>query len=115
MGPTGESPRSISFHETHEWDPCLLNDGRVAYTRWDYVDRNAVHYQQLWSARPDGGNVRIVYGNNTWNPAGLWEVRPVPGSPRIMATASPPLTKRKIFSSTSAGIEVSVRSCTSCP
>ncbi|MDX9867613.1 MAG: prolyl oligopeptidase family serine peptidase [Kiritimatiellia bacterium] len=89
MGPNGENPRSISFHETHEWDPCLLNDGRVIYTRWDYVDRNAVLYQQLWSARPDGGNVRIYYGNNTWNPAGVWEARAIPGSSRILATAAP--------------------------
>lgn len=89
MGPRGEHPRSISFHETHEWDPCLLNDGRVIYTRWDYMDRNAVLYQQLWSARPDGGNVRIYYGNNTWNPAGIWEARPVPESHRVMATGAP--------------------------
>ena len=89
MGEGGQYPHSVSFHETHEWDPCLLNDGRVIYTRWDYVDRNAVHYEQLWSARPDGSNVRIYYGNNTWNPVGVWEARAIPGSPRIMATASP--------------------------
>ncbi len=89
MGADGENPRTISFHETHEWDPSLLNDGRVVYTRWDYVDRNAVHYQQLWSAFPDGGNARIYYGNNTWNPTGIWEARAVPGSSRIMATAAP--------------------------
>jgi hypothetical protein len=89
MGAKGENPHSISFHETHEWNPCLLNDGRVIYTRWDYVDRNAVLYQQLWSARPDGGNVRIYYGNNTWNPTGLWEARAIPGSSQVMATASP--------------------------
>jgi len=89
MGANGENPHSISFHETHEWNPCPLNDGRVLYTRWDYVDRNAVLYQQLWSARPDGGNVRIYYGNNTWNPAGIWEARSIPGSPRVMATACP--------------------------
>ncbi len=89
MAADGRNPHSISFHETHEWDPCLLNDGRVLYTRWDYVDRNAVHYEQLWSARPDGSNVRIYYGNNTWNPTGIWEARAIPGSSRIMATASP--------------------------
>ena len=89
MEPDGQNARSVSFHETHEWDPCLLNDGRVVYTRWDYVDRNAVHYEQLWSALPDGGNVRIYYGNNSWNPAGIWEARAIPGSSRIMATAAP--------------------------
>jgi hypothetical protein len=84
----GSNPRVISFHETHEWDPAVLNDGRVVYTRWDYVDRHAVHYQQLWSVRPDGSDVRAFYGNNTLNPVGVWEARPVPGSPRVMATAA---------------------------
>ncbi len=89
MEADGRNARSISFHETHEWDPSLLNDGRVVYTRWDYVDRNAVHYQQLWSALPDGSNARVYYGNNTWNPTGIWEARAVPVSSRVMATAAP--------------------------
>ena len=84
----GSDPHVISFHETHEWDPAVLNDGRIIYTRWDYVDRHAVHYQQLWSVRPDGSDVRAFYGNNTLNPVGVWEARPVPGSNRVMATAA---------------------------
>ncbi len=84
----GSQPHPISCHETHEWDPAVLNDGRVIYTRWDYVDRNAVHYQQLWSVHPDGSHVRAFYGNHTLNPVGVWEARPVPGSPRVMATAA---------------------------
>ena len=86
--PDGSDPQVISFHETHEWDPAVLNDGRVIYTRWDYVDRHAVHYQQLWTVRPDGSDVRIFYGNNTLNPVGVWEARPVPGSNLVMATAA---------------------------
>ncbi|MCP4592731.1 MAG: hypothetical protein GY842_18505, partial [bacterium] len=85
----GSNPRPISFHETNEWDPAVLNDGRVVYTRWDYVDRHAVFYEQLWSIRQDGSNARIFYGNNTFNPVGTWEARPVPGSTRVMATAAP--------------------------
>ncbi len=85
--PDGSNPRPISYHETHEWDPAVLSDGRVIYTRWDYVDRHAVYYEQLWSVRPDGSDVRIFYGNNTFNPVGVWEARAVPGSSRVMATA----------------------------
>ncbi|MGB5335134.1 MAG: hypothetical protein WBN07_05915, partial [Woeseiaceae bacterium] len=88
VNPDGGEPRVISFHETHEWDPVVLHDGRVVYTRWDYVDRHAVHYQQLWSVRTDGSNVSIFYGNNTLNPVGVWEARPVPGSNLVMATAA---------------------------
>ncbi|MHC4198741.1 MAG: HzsA-related protein [Planctomycetota bacterium] len=87
MSAEGSDPRVVSFHETHEWDPSVLNDGRVVYTRWDYVDRHAVHYQQLWTVRPDGSDVRIFYGNNTFNPVGVWEARAVPGSTLVMATA----------------------------
>ena len=89
MNPNGNDPRPISFHETNEWDPAVLNDGRLIYTRWDYVDRDAVFYQQLWSVRQDGTDVRIYYGNNTFVPCGVWEARPIPGSNRVMATAAP--------------------------
>ena len=84
----GSGVRTVSFHETQEWDPAVLNDGRVIYTRWDYVDRNAVHYQQLWTVRPDGSLPSIFYGNNTFSPVGVWEARSVPGSNKVMATAA---------------------------
>jgi len=84
----GSNPRTVSYHETHEWDPAVLNNGRVIYTRWDYVDRDAKYYQQLWSVRPDGSGVQSVYGNNTFNPVGIWEARAVPGSNRVIATAA---------------------------
>lgn len=85
----GSDPHPISFHETNEWFPTLAHNGRIIYTRWDYVDRDAVYYQQLWSARQDGADVRIVYGNNTFNPPGMWEPKAVPGSEKIMAVAGP--------------------------
>ena len=66
----------------------VLPDGRILYTRWDYVDRHAVFYQQLWTVRSDGSDVRIFYGNGTFNPVGIWEAMPVPGSRRVMATAA---------------------------
>ncbi|MGQ9590162.1 MAG: HzsA-related protein, partial [Planctomycetota bacterium] len=84
----GSDPRPISYHETHEWDPAVLPDGRIVYTRWDYVDRHAVFYEQLWTARPDGSDPRIFYGNATLNPVGVWEARPVPGTRRVIATAA---------------------------
>ncbi|MFV2068236.1 MAG: hypothetical protein ACC645_14785, partial [Pirellulales bacterium] len=83
----GRDVRVISFHDTHEYDPAVLHDGRVLYTRWDYVDRRAVNFQHLWTTKPDGSDVRIFYGNSTLNPMGIWEARPIPGSNRVMGTA----------------------------
>lgn len=89
MNPDGSDIRTVSYHETQEWDPAVLNDGRVVYTRWDYVDRSAVHYQQLWTVRPDGSGPVAYYGNNTLNPVGVWEPRAIPNSYAVMATAAP--------------------------
>jgi hypothetical protein len=83
----GANQRLISFHEVHEYDPAVMNDGRIVYTRWDYVDREASLYQQLWITRPDGTNPIIFYGNNTFNPMATFEPRAIPCSNRIMAIA----------------------------
>ena len=88
-GGDGSNPRPISFHETNEWFPTLMHDGRVLYTRWDYVDRDAVYYQQLWTTRQDGTDVQAFYGNNTFNPPGMWEPKSVPGSGKIIAVGGP--------------------------
>ncbi len=84
----GSGPRSLSHHETQEWDPAVLHDGRIVYTRWDYVDRNAVFFEQLWSTAPDGSRPQSLFGNMTFNPVGIFEAKAIPGSPRIMATAA---------------------------
>ena len=89
MDRDGTNVRVLSFHETNEWDPAVLDDGRLVYTRWDYVDRNAVYYQNLWSTRFDGTDTRIFFGNNTLNPCGIWQSRAVPGSSKVMAIAGP--------------------------
>ncbi|MDD3469907.1 MAG: hypothetical protein PHE53_08000 [Thermoguttaceae bacterium] len=89
MNRDGSEVTVKSFHETNEWDPTVLDNGRLVYTRWDYVDRNAVYYQNLWSTRLDGTDTRIFFGNNTFNPAGIWQSQPVPGSSKVMAIAGP--------------------------
>lgn len=83
----GGNIRRLSHHEIQEWDPTVLADGRILYTRWDYVDRHAVFGQQLWTTWPDGTLPVIYYGNYTRNPVGLWEAQPVPGTSLVMATA----------------------------
>ncbi len=84
----GSNIRMLSVHETQEWDPAVMHDGRLIYTRWDYVDRHAVFGEHLWTTRPDGTGPAGFYGNYTRNPVGLWEAQAVPGSQRIMATAA---------------------------
>ncbi len=77
----------LSFGEANEWDPAVLHDGRIVYTRWDYINRHDTIFQSLWTTRPDGTNVRHYYGNYTRNPCMVAEAKAIPGSDRVVATA----------------------------
>ena len=102
----------LSFHETNEWAPTVSHHGKIAYTRWDYVDRHwgtAHHYWECFpdgsdprnfhgnyplplSAMPEGarpedyGKAKLVYGR-LLRPDAELSFRPIPGSPKYTATA----------------------------
>ena len=84
----GSRLQAISPFEMFEWSPNVDADGRILYARWDYVDRDAMPYMSLWSTRPDGSDVRAVFGNYTPNPHCMFEARRVPHSSKIVFTAS---------------------------
>ena len=78
--------RRFSFGEANEWEPSVMDDGRIVYTRWDYIDRNAVPFQSLWAARPDGTAVSHLYGNWSRSIYVATEAKSVPGTPLVVAT-----------------------------
>ncbi len=74
----------LSWHETNEWQPTFLPDGRLLYTRWDYVDRNAARHHGLWTTNPDGTNAAIYFGNYTFDVNACYQAKAVPNSNKIM-------------------------------
>ena len=54
MNPDGSDIILLSYHETHEWQPSVTNDGMLVYTRWDYVDRDTNVAHHIWTCFPDG-------------------------------------------------------------
>lgn len=83
MDASGENVQTLSFHETNEWHPSVLHDGRIVYCRWDYVDRSAANYHGLWVSNPDGTNPAAVFGNYTQRINACFQPKPVPGSNKI--------------------------------
>lgn len=80
--------RQLSFGEANEWEPTVLDDGRIAYTRWDYVNRNAIWHQSLWTTRPDGTGTAHLYGNYSENLCVETELKTIPGSSLLVGTAA---------------------------
>jgi hypothetical protein len=83
----GRNIRRISFNEACDWEPSLLDDGRIVYTRWDYVNRHFSYFQGLWVTRPDGSATALVYKMWSRNPCMTGEPRLIPGSNKIVSTA----------------------------
>ena len=80
MDADGKNIRCISSGQVNELAPCLLDDGRVAYTRWEYVDKGFGNVQSLWAVRPDGSGSDHVYKNTLVRPGAMINVRNIPGS-----------------------------------
>ncbi|MHB8899866.1 MAG: TolB family protein, partial [Thermoguttaceae bacterium] len=78
MDADGSNQKILSYHETNEWHPAPLNDGRIAYCRWDYVDRSAAHYHGIWACSPDGSNPLALFGNYTQRVSACFQPRAVP-------------------------------------
>lgn len=112
MAPDGSDLVCLSFHETNEWAPTVSHQGKIIYTRWDYVDRHWGTAHHLWECFPDGRDPRNLHGNyplpHSANPPGLTpkdygrsgfvygrvlrpdveiSFRPIAGSARYTATA----------------------------
>ncbi len=84
MNPDGSNIVQLGKSTLFEGHAALMNDGRVIYDRWEYVDRNFGDAQGLWTANPDGTNHAVFYGNNTNSPGGVIDPRPLPGSNLIL-------------------------------
>lgn len=82
----------LSYHESNEWQPSLSHDGRLVYTRWDYVDRGAFQAHNPWITTPDGRDARALTANygDAWQnrPLMTMHLRAIPGSSRYVATAA---------------------------
>jgi hypothetical protein len=88
MDARGERMWPISAFENFEWTPVVAHDGRILYSRWDYIDRYSNPHISLWSTNPDGGNTQLVYGNYTLSPQLIYEARPIPNSQKLVFTSS---------------------------
>jgi len=80
MNPDGSNIVQLGKSTLFEGHAALMEDGRLVYDRWEYIDRNFGDAQGLWTVNPDGTRHAIYYGNNTNSPGGIIDPRPVPGS-----------------------------------
>jgi hypothetical protein len=106
----GSNIRMLSSNAVTENTPWVLPDGRILYTRWEYVDRSQLCYHHLWTILPDGSGQMVYYGNmhpvgmaanivqqegkkvqygNVPGAVAMLDAKPLPGGDKIVAIFSP--------------------------
>ena len=89
MNGDGSGMQCLSENALSESTPSVMNDGRILYTRWEYVDKGVIAVQALWTMRPDGTGTAEIYGNDIEEPPVLIHGRAVPHHPNLfVATAT---------------------------
>ena len=58
----GRNERRVTFDQDHNWNPVVMNDGRVLYTRWEYTDLPHYFSRLLFRMNPDGTGQMEYYG-----------------------------------------------------
>ena len=90
MSADGENVRCVSMNTLSDFSPQMLPDGRVLFTRWEYIDRDLTYRQSLWTQYPDGTVYRLYFGNTVRDVGTFWQARPLPGrNDRVVATFAP--------------------------
>ncbi|MEK6194626.1 MAG: hypothetical protein N2F24_10430, partial [Deltaproteobacteria bacterium] len=80
----GSGLRQLSSGANVENTPAVLPDGRIIYTRWEYVDRATTRFHQLWAIKPDGTGAATYFGNMHPTDQVSIDARPIPGTQDVL-------------------------------
>ena len=83
----GRNIRQISPNNETENTPWPLADGRVMYTRWEYVERGIGGFKGLWTTNPDGTAQMPLFGN-VHPMATMLDAKPIPGTSQVVVVHS---------------------------
>ena len=78
--PKNGSFRRLTFDQDGNWNPVVMNNGRVMYTRWEYTDLTHYFSRIVMHMNPDGTENKALYGSGSFWPNSTFDIKPLPGS-----------------------------------
>ncbi|MDR1581994.1 MAG: hypothetical protein LBS55_01845 [Prevotellaceae bacterium] len=76
-------------HKDIDTHPRLLNDGSIAYLRWEYQERHFMEVHSVWTTRPDGTGADALYKQHIPQPYSVRLATPLgKRSKRLLAVAT---------------------------
>ncbi len=86
--PDGSRLERLDNNLTGDYNPRLLNDGRIGYMRWEYNERSFNNPHAFWVMRPDGTYPEPIYGQHLSNPIMHTNARNIANSRKFMLVVS---------------------------
>lgn len=77
--PQDKNLRRLTFDQDANWNPVIMNNGRVMYTRWEYTDLTHYYSRIVMHMNPDGTENKALYGSGAMFPNSTFDVQPIPG------------------------------------
>lgn len=77
--PQSKNLRRLTFDQDANWNPVIMNNGRVMYTRWEYTDLTHYYTRIVMNMNPDGTEQKALYGSGAMFPNSTFDVQPLPG------------------------------------
>lgn len=77
--PQSKNLRRLTFDQDANWNPVIMNNGRVMYTRWEYTDLTHYYTRIVMNMNPDGTEQKALYGSGSMFPNSTFDAQPLPG------------------------------------
>ncbi len=88
ISPDGTALRRLNDNKDIDRYPHALDNGLIAYTRWDYQERHFLEVHAVWTVHPDGTMADAVFNQHIKAPYGLRDTRSIPGSQKLVSIAT---------------------------
>jgi len=80
--------RRLTNNKDIDRHPHLLDNGSLAYTRWEYQERHFWDIHSIWTVRPNGTMADVLFKQHLPRPMGLRDARSVSGTEKLVAIAT---------------------------
>lgn len=79
FNPQTKNMRRLTFDQDANWNPVIMHNGRVMYTRWEYTDLTHYFSRIVMHMNPDGTENKALFGSGSMFPNSTFDIQPLPG------------------------------------
>ena len=77
--PKSKNLRRLTFDQDANWNPVIMHNGKVMYTRWEYTDLTHYYSRIVMHMNPDGTENKALWGSGSMFPNSTFDIQPLPG------------------------------------